>query len=117
MTSPWMVVAGSTLPTSRCGRQPTSTRLAPCRILAAPHIQRPNGIQISPDNRKLYLVEANQQAGGARLIRAYDLRSDGTVDNMRVLYDFSPGRSADGLSIDTQGNLYASAGLNQLRGF
>ena len=85
------------------------------RILAAPNIQRPNGIQISPDNRKLYLVEANQQAGGARLIRAYDLRSDGTVDNMRVLY-FSPGRSADGLSIDTQGNLYASAGLNQLRG-
>jgi gluconolactonase len=86
------------------------------RILAAPEIQRPNGIQISPDDRKLYLVEANQVQGGARMIRSYDLRPDGTVANMRVHYNFYPGRSADGMSIDTQGNLYASAGLNQLRG-
>jgi gluconolactonase len=35
---------------------------------------------------------------------------------MRVHYNFSPGRSADGMSIDTQGNLYASAGMNQPRG-
>ena len=61
------------------------------RILAAPDIQRPNGIQISPDDRKLYLVEANQAQGGARLIRSYDLQPDGTVRNMRVHYDFSPG--------------------------
>src|SRR6185503_6443453 len=58
------------------------------RILAAPDVQRPNGIQISPDDRHLYLIEANGAQGGARLIRAYDLRPDGTVANMRVLYDF-----------------------------
>jgi gluconolactonase len=86
------------------------------RILSAPEIQSPNGIQISPDDSKLYLVEANQAQGGARMIRSYDLQPDGTVRNMRVHYNFSPGRSADGMSIDTQGNLYASAGLNQLRG-
>jgi gluconolactonase len=86
------------------------------RILAAPEVERPNGIQVSPDDSKLYLVEANRAEGGARLIRSYDLRPHGTVANMRVLYDFSPGRGADGLSIDTQGNLYASAGLNQPRG-
>jgi len=86
------------------------------RILAAPDIQRPNGIQIAPDDSKLYLIEANGAAGGARLIRAYDLQADGSVRNMRVHYNFSPGRSADGMSIDTQGNLYASAGMNQLRG-
>ena len=86
------------------------------RILAAPDIQRPNGIQVAPDDSKLYLIEANGVAGGARLIRAYDLQPDGTVRNMRVHYNFSPGRSADGMSIDTQGNLYASAGMNQLRG-
>src|SRR4029450_501359 len=79
-------------------------------------IQRPNGIQASPDDTKLYLIEANGAKGGARLIRAYDLQPDGTVRNMRVHYNFSPGRSADGMSIDTQGNLYASAGMNQLRG-
>jgi len=86
------------------------------RILAAPDVQRPNGIQIAPDDRTLYLIEANGAAGGARLIRRYDLQPDGTVRNMRVHWDFSPGRSADGMSIDSQGNLYASAGMNQLRG-
>jgi gluconolactonase len=86
------------------------------RILSAPEIQRPNGIQVSPDDRKLYLVEANPAEGGARLIRSYDLDPDGTVRNMRVHYDFAPGRSADGMSIDQEGNLYASAGMNQLRG-
>ena len=35
---------------------------------------------------------------------------------MKVHYNFYPGRSADGMSIDTQGNLYASAGMNQRRG-
>jgi gluconolactonase len=86
------------------------------KILGAPDVRSPNGIQVSPDDRKLYLVEANQAQGGPRLIRSYDLQPDGTVRNMRVLYDFSPGRSADGMSIDTQGNLYAAAGMNQLRG-
>ena len=86
------------------------------RILSAPDIQRPNGIQVSPDDRRLYLVEANQAQGGARLIRSYDLEPDGSVRSMRVHYDFSPGRSADGISIDIEGNLYASAGMNQLRG-
>jgi gluconolactonase len=86
------------------------------RILSAPDIRSPNGIQVSPDDRKLYLVEANQGEGGPRVIRSYDLQVDGTVGNMRVLFDFGPGRGADGISIDTQGNLYASAGMNQLRG-
>jgi hypothetical protein len=58
-----------------------------------------------------YLVESNPAPQGARLIRSYDLQPDGSVRNMRVLYDFYPGRNADGVSIDSQGNLYASAGL------
>ena len=91
----------------------TSGKLS--RILARPDIQRPNGIQISPDDKTLYLVEANRAKGGARMIRSYDLQPDGTVRNMKVFHNFYPGRSADGMSIDTQGNLYASAGLNRLR--
>ncbi len=86
------------------------------RILAAPDIQRPNGIVISPDDRTLYHVEANQSKGGERMIRAFDLAPDGSVSNMRVHYNFYPGRSADGLAIDTQGNIYAAAGLNRRRG-
>jgi len=86
------------------------------RILSSPDIQRPNGIQISPDDKTLYVIEANQAQGGARMIRAFELSAEGTVGNMRVHYNFYPGRSADGMSIDTQGNLYASAGMGQLRG-
>jgi gluconolactonase len=86
------------------------------RILAAPDVQRPNGIQISPDDRTLYIVEANGAEGGARMIRAYDLLPDGTARNMRVHYDFYPGRSADGMSIDVEGNLYAAAGMHRTRG-
>ena len=86
------------------------------RILAAPDIQRPNGLQISPDDKTLYVIEANQAQGGARMIRAFDLSAEGTPSRMRVHYNFYPGRSADGMSIDTEGNLYASAGMGQLRG-
>jgi gluconolactonase len=86
------------------------------RILAAPEIERPNGLQISPDDKTLYLIEANGADRGARMIRAYDLQADGSVRNMRVHYNFYPGRSADGMSIDTEGNLYASAGLHRRRG-
>lgn len=86
------------------------------RILSAPAIERPNGIQVSPDDKTLYVIDANRIAGGARLIRAYDLAADGTVSNGRILYDFSPGRGGDGMSIDAQGNLYVSAGQNQTRG-
>ena len=86
------------------------------RILGTPEIQRPNGIQVSPDDKTLYLIEANQAKDGARMIRAYDLGADGTVSRMRVHFNFYPGRSGDGMSIDTLGNLYVSAGMNQLRG-
>jgi gluconolactonase len=86
------------------------------QILGAPDIEVPNGIVISPDDRTLYLVEANGKEGGARCLRAYDLGEDGSVSNMRVFHDFYPGRSADGICMDTAGNVYAAAGLNRLRG-
>ena len=71
---------------------------------------------VSPDDKVLYLVEANTAEKGARMIRAYDLQPDGTVRNMRVFHNFYPGRSADGLCIDTGGNVYAAAGLHRRRG-
>lgn len=86
------------------------------RILTEPDIERPNGIVISPDDRTLYLIETAQQEGGARMIRAYDLAEDGTASSMRVFHDFYPGRSGDGMTVDSEGNLYVAAGLNRLRG-
>lgn len=86
------------------------------RILSEPEIEKPNGIVISPEDTTLYLIEAHPDEGRARMIRAYDLAADGTVSNMRVFHDFYPGRSGDGMTIDTEGNLYVAAGLNRLRG-
>ena len=50
------------------------------------------------------------------MIRAYDLQPDGSLKNMRVFHNFYPGRSADGMCIDSKGNLYAAAGLHRRRG-
>ena len=86
------------------------------RILTEPEVVRPNGIVISPDDATLYVLETEQSEGGPRNIRAFDLAEDGTASNMRVFHDFYPGRSGDGMTIDSEGNLYVAAGLHRRRG-
>jgi gluconolactonase len=80
------------------------------RIASAPDIQRPNGIQISPDDTKLYVADSAPPPDGMRVLRVFDLQADGSVRNMRVLYDFMTSRGIDGMSVDVQGNMYGSAG-------
>jgi gluconolactonase len=86
------------------------------RILASPDIDMPNGLAVSPDDKTFYLIESDGRAGRARNIRAYDLQPDGSVTNMRVLFDFSPGRGGDGMRLDAAGNLIVAAGLHKTRG-
>jgi gluconolactonase len=85
------------------------------QILAWPEVHMPNGIVTSPDNKQLYLIEAHPDADHHRDIRVYDLNADGSVSNGRVLIDFYPGRSGDGMCIDAKGNLYVAAGLHKTR--
>ncbi|MBK9170907.1 MAG: SMP-30/gluconolactonase/LRE family protein [Bryobacterales bacterium] len=86
------------------------------RILYTPEVEMPNGLIVSPDDRILYVVETNGREGGARRISAWDLSPQGTPSNRRVFYNFYPGRSADGITIDSEGNIWAAAGLNRRRG-
>lgn len=86
------------------------------RLLLAPETEWPNGIVVSPDDKRLYLIEANKVEGGTRAIVVFDLSPEGTLSNRRIHYNFYPGRSADGMAIDEQGNLYAAAGLHRPRG-
>jgi len=86
------------------------------RVLAAPAIDMPNGLAVSPDNRTFYLIDADGRANRARNIRAYDLKPDGSLANPRVLHNFYPGRSGDGMRVDAAGNLYVAAGLHRTRG-
>jgi len=85
------------------------------QILAWPDVHMPNGIVISPDHKTLYVIEAHPDAEHNRSILACELSDDGNVSNPRVLINFYPGRSGDGMCIDAEGNLYVAAGLHALR--
>lgn len=86
------------------------------RILAAPDIDMPNGLAVSPDSHTFYLIESDGRVNRARVIRAYDLKPDGALANHRILYTFYPGRGGDGMRVDAAGNLYIAAGLHKTRG-
>lgn len=58
---------------------------------------RPNGIILSPDNQTLYVADH----GGAKTW-AWDVKGDGKIENRRLFADFG----SDGMTIDTQGNIY-----------
>jgi len=57
-----------------------------------------NGIDVSPDNRKLYVNEK-------RKIWVYDLSSKGEISNKRLLIEFAD-FGTDGLRCDVKGNIY-----------
>lgn len=59
-----------------------------------------NGIEISPDEKTLYVNESVQ-----RKVWAYDLSNDGNISNKRLLIGF-PDFGMDGMRCDTDGNLY-----------
>ena len=71
----------------------TSGRVS--RVLEQPAIQRPNGIAITPDDKRLYLVDSNPSPGSNRKIWAFDIQPDGKLTNQKMIYDFAPGRGGD----------------------
>ena len=75
----------------------------------------PNGIVTSPDDKRLYLIEAHPDAKHLRSIRAFDLNANGVPISQRPFINFYPGRSGDGMCIDSKGNLYVAAGLHKTR--
>ncbi len=85
------------------------------RILEQPSIQRPNGIAIGADDKKLYLVDSNPMPGGNRRIWVFDLQPDGKLINQRLVYDFAPGRGGDGIRLDLKGNLWIAGGIGTAR--
>ncbi len=86
------------------------------QLLSEPDVHMPNGIVISPDEKTLYLIEADGGENRNRNILTFDFHKEDSLSNRRVLYDFYPGRSGDGMCIDEEGNLYVAAGLHKTRG-
>lgn len=97
--------AAPELPTNVYRWDPATKRLA----LVAGDIIRPNGLAFSPDESKLYLVEAGISP---RVIRAYDLTVDGTrLANPRPLVTAESNGTPDGLRVDVDGNLWCGWGM------
>ena len=59
-----------------------------------------NGIEVSPDEKTLYVNESVQ-----RKVWAYDLSTTGELSNKRLLIEF-PDHGMDGMRCDSKGNLY-----------
>jgi gluconolactonase len=86
------------------------------RILRQPDIERPNGIAVTQDSKRLYVVDSCPTIGGNRKIWAFDLDEQGVPSNQRLVIDFAPGRGGDGMRLDVEGNLYIAAGIMTPRG-
>lgn len=76
--------------------------------LLTDNFDRPNGISFSPDETVLYIADSSINR---RHIRAFDVKSDGTIRNSHVFAEISselPG-NPDGMKVDIEGNLYVAA--------
>jgi gluconolactonase len=68
-------------------------------------MRRPNGIGFSPDERYLYVSNADPKN---KIWMRFEVLADGSLANGRVLLDLNgePGQAPDGLEVDEEGNLY-----------
>ena len=74
---------------------------------------KPNGLLISPDQKWLYVAQSEYGDDRKRELRAYPVRSDGTLGRYEVLHNFHPHRGIDGMCLDIEGNIIATAGWAQ----
>ncbi len=79
----------------------------------------PNGVLLSADGRTLYVAESNSdRADIDRELRAYPINDDGSLGPYLVLHAFSKDatgvqRGIDGMCLDVEGNIIATAGWPQ----
>lgn len=67
----------------------------------------PNGLAVSPDQKRFYLAES----GNSRIL-GWDLREDGTLENQRTVIQF-PNSGVDGIMFDEAGRLWIARWDNQ----
>ncbi|HMH49171.1 MAG TPA: SMP-30/gluconolactonase/LRE family protein [Candidatus Acidoferrum sp.] len=78
--------------------------------VATGDVNRPNGLAFSPDESRLYVVEAGVTP---RVIVVFDVTDGGTrIANKRKFIDAGPG-TPDGFRCDVDGNLWCGWGMGQ----
>ena len=75
-------------------------------------IFNPNGLAFSPDEKKLYVVEARPTPN--RSIWSFDVAPDGSLSNKVKFYDAADQGALDGFRVDKDGNLWCGYGSNGL---
>ena len=71
---------------------------------------------MSPDDRYLYVADNNNdKAGNNRKLWRFDLLKNGSVDlsSRELLFDWGTDRGPDGMAIDSEGQVYVTAGFNR----
>lgn len=86
--------------------------------LATATIDKPNGIILSPDQRTIYIAETDNGSAKADLetdfqpgrmtLNALAVREDGSLGKKKVLVNFGMQTGVDGMTMDTQGRIYAA---------
>ena len=76
---------------------------------------QPNGILVSQNQRTLYVAESGYTRGIARELRAYPIKEDGSLGTPDVLFTWGEDarglhRGIDGMCLDADGNIIATAG-------
>ncbi|MDB4679641.1 MAG: SMP-30/gluconolactonase/LRE family protein [Planctomycetaceae bacterium] len=83
------------------------------------NISKPNGVHISPDQKTLYVAETNNGSFDVTktpdvkpkmtmTLNAFPLNANGTVGEKTQLADFGQEVGTDGMTVDTDGNVYAA---------
>lgn len=74
---------------------------------------RPNGLLVSPDQSTLYVAQSEYGEDRKRELRAYPILEDGSVGSYSVLHNFYPHRGIDGMCLDADRNIVATAGWKE----
>lgn len=76
-------------------------------VLVADDFLTPNGLAFSPDEKTLYVDDSER-----KIIRAFDVRADGTLCNSRIFHDMKTSKPGlpDGMKVDVEGHIYCTGG-------
>jgi gluconolactonase len=83
-------------------------RVSPSGMVSGPitKVMNPNGVALSPDEKKLYVGNVQN-----REITAFTLGADGAIDEASgALFATTMGYTLDGMAVDCAGNVYGSTG-------
>ena len=85
--------------------------------LATKDISRPNGILVSLDGKKVFVADNHSDPKGNHHLVQFTVQKDGTLKDKKIMFDIGPDRRGiDGMTLDEEGNIYATAGKGDRSG-